>query len=112
MLVADDDQHIYGFTGASHRYLRMFPRDFAAEERSLTLNFRCDPEIVAVANRLIGLNTDLMPRPEAVAHQPAVGGAVVPREFADEALEAERGGRSGTGPDGSIRRFRGRSPLS
>ena len=88
MLVADGDQHIYRFAGADHRYLKLFLRDFEAQQRELAMNFRSDPEIVAIANRLIGHNTDRLPRPPAIAYRIAAGGAVTIRELADEAAEA------------------------
>ena len=92
MLVADGDQHIYRFAGADHRYLKLFLRDFGAQQRTLAINFRCDPEIVAVANGLITHNADRLPRPAAVAYRGAAGGAVAVHELEDEAAEARMAG--------------------
>ncbi len=52
MLVADDRQAIYGFSGASTEYLDRFVSDFGATRETLHGNFRCAKEIVEVANRL------------------------------------------------------------
>lgn len=58
MMVADADQFIYRFLGASDRYLQSFQRDFGAPRYHLTNNFRCAAAIVQAANALISHNPD------------------------------------------------------
>jgi DNA helicase-2/ATP-dependent DNA helicase PcrA len=58
LLVADADQSIYGFAGASHEFLERFTRDFGARQLPLHSNFRCARRIVLLANRLISHNPD------------------------------------------------------
>lgn len=62
--VADDDQMIYGWRDAHPGNIGEFLTTFAANERSLTGNYRCPPRIVAAANAVIANNdrrrTDLM----------------------------------------------------
>jgi DNA helicase II / ATP-dependent DNA helicase PcrA len=53
-VVGDEDQMIYGFTGASSRYLRDFARIHPGTTVvELTENYRSSPEILGLANRLI-----------------------------------------------------------
>jgi len=54
--VADDDQIIYQWNGASFRQLRRFTDNFAASLLQLPTNFRCPPVIVQSANRLVAYN--------------------------------------------------------
>ncbi|MYB18486.1 MAG: ATP-dependent helicase [Holophagales bacterium] len=54
--VADDDQIIYQWNGADHRRLDEFREDFEAEIVQVPTNFRCPPEVVTCANRLIAHN--------------------------------------------------------
>lgn len=54
-VVGDDQQAIFGFTGASARYLRAFPQHFPqARSFALTLNYRSTPQVLALAGRLSG----------------------------------------------------------
>jgi DNA helicase-2/ATP-dependent DNA helicase PcrA len=55
-IVADDDQIIYQWNGASHRRLEEFKKDYAPDVIQLPTNFRCPPEIVQRANSLIRHN--------------------------------------------------------
>jgi DNA helicase-2/ATP-dependent DNA helicase PcrA len=66
--VGDDNQAIYGFTGASPAYLLALPGRFprAAVVR-LEQNYRSTPQVLALANRLAPpLRTELAPGPEPV----------------------------------------------
>ena len=52
-VVGDDHQSIFGFTGATPRYLLSFPERFpGARVVRLSTNYRSSPEVIAVANRL------------------------------------------------------------
>ncbi|GAB4520998.1 MAG: DNA helicase PcrA [Haliangiales bacterium] len=55
-VVADDDQLIYAWNGASTRRFTELTRDFQPERRQLTKSYRCPPEIIAIANRVIRHN--------------------------------------------------------
>ncbi|MCI8712787.1 MAG: ATP-dependent helicase [Ruminococcus sp.] len=55
-IVADDDQVIYGWNGASHERINEFRNDFHAELIQLYQNFRCPKEVVNLANKLIAHN--------------------------------------------------------
>ena len=56
-VVADDDQVIYGWNGASNKRLIEFKDDFQAQIIQLSENFRCPPEVVESANILISYNS-------------------------------------------------------
>jgi DNA helicase-2/ATP-dependent DNA helicase PcrA len=64
--VGDDNQAIYGFTGASPAYLLELPERFpGAAVVRLEQNYRSTPQILAVANRLApALRTELPSGPE------------------------------------------------
>ena len=51
--VADDDQIIYQWNGASYQQIQRFRTDFEPKELQLPTNFRCPPSIVAAANNLV-----------------------------------------------------------
>lgn len=52
--VGDDDQNIYGFQGASIRYIQQFRTDYQVpQDLYLTDNYRSSPEIVALGNAFI-----------------------------------------------------------
>ena len=56
LVVADDDQIIYQWNGASHQRLVDFRNDYSPEIIQLPMNYRCPPEIVDLANELIRFN--------------------------------------------------------
>ncbi|MBD0348424.1 MAG: ATP-dependent DNA helicase UvrD2 [Thermoleophilia bacterium] len=79
--VGDDYQAIYGFTGASPRYLLALPERFTeATVVRLEANYRSTPEVLALANRLV----------------PRLGGA-------EKTLRATRA----SGPEPVVRAFAG-----
>ena len=67
--VGDDDQTIYGYSGASPRWLIDYRRWFPGAARHLLhVNYRCPPKIVAAASNLLTHNTtriakQISPRP-------------------------------------------------
>lgn len=56
MVVADDDQIIYQWNGASHRRIEQVLSDFEPQRLQLPTNFRCPPAIVDIANKLVANN--------------------------------------------------------
>ena len=63
--VADDDQIIYQWAGASYRQIEKFRNQYKPSLIQLLENHRCPPEIVDVANLLVAHNT--LRTPEKVA---------------------------------------------
>jgi DNA helicase-2/ATP-dependent DNA helicase PcrA len=55
-VVADDDQIIYQWNGASHKRIEQFVQDFRPKVVQLPMNYRCPPEVVTLANNLISHN--------------------------------------------------------
>jgi DNA helicase-2/ATP-dependent DNA helicase PcrA len=55
-VVADDDQIIYQWNGASHKRIDDYLNDFHPTVIQLPMNYRCPPEVVALANNLIRHN--------------------------------------------------------
>ena len=51
--VGDDDQNIYGWKGASVRFIRRFAQDYHAKEEYLVENYRSTGHIIDAANRCI-----------------------------------------------------------
>jgi DNA helicase II / ATP-dependent DNA helicase PcrA len=57
-VVADDDQIIYRWNGASYQQLEQFRRDFSPTQIQLPTNYRCPRDVVAAANSLISHNSE------------------------------------------------------
>jgi len=55
-IVADDDQIIYQWNGASYKRIEELIDHYSPKKIQLPLNYRCPPEIVKLANNLIGHN--------------------------------------------------------
>lgn len=90
-VVGDPNQTIYSFTGATPQYLRNFPVEHpAATVVRLTRDYRSTPQVVALANGLIGGVRAARHRDhvELVAQRPA-GPAPSFTEHDDEPAEAE-----------------------
>lgn len=78
LIVADDDQIIYQWNGASPERLEALRRDYAMEVIQLPENYRCPAEIIDMANRLIKHNRmRARDKRELVAHRPGSGPAGV-----------------------------------
>lgn len=88
MLVADADQSIYRFAGASDRFLKAFLRDFGAQKRGLSENFRCGEAIVKVALALIAKNPDRLSAEHTMTSVARAPAYVTAASYADEAEEA------------------------
>ncbi len=57
-VVADDDQIIYQWNGASPERLQALRTDFKMQVLQLPANYRCPAEVIVLANRLIRHNLD------------------------------------------------------
>jgi DNA helicase-2/ATP-dependent DNA helicase PcrA len=87
--VADDDQIIYQWAGASYRQIVAFRELFKPELFQLVENRRCPPQVVQIANNLIAHNSDRTPgKAPLLATKPDDGPAIHLRTYATEADEA------------------------
>jgi DNA helicase-2/ATP-dependent DNA helicase PcrA len=88
-VVADDDQIIYQWAGASYRQIVEFRKHFSPQLVQLVENRRCPPEVVAAANSLVIHNLDRTPGKTALVptlpnNGPAISQMVFPTDV-DEA---------------------------
>jgi DNA helicase II / ATP-dependent DNA helicase PcrA len=61
--VGDDDQVIYGYSGATPEYLINFQEYFpGAAEHALEMNYRCPPAVVTAAKHLLSYNRARIPK--------------------------------------------------
>jgi DNA helicase-2/ATP-dependent DNA helicase PcrA len=72
--VADDDQIIYEWNGASYKQIQSYLADFSAQLIQLPTNYRCPPAIVEAANRLVVYNAQ-----RTSAKKPLIAGKTVVR---------------------------------
>jgi DNA helicase-2/ATP-dependent DNA helicase PcrA len=87
--VADDDQIIYQWAGASYRQIVSFREHFKPELFQLVENRRCPPAIVQAANSLVAHNLDRTPnKAPLVATKPDDGHAIELKVYADAVQEA------------------------
>ena len=87
--VADDDQIIYQWAGASYRQIAAFREHFEPELFQLVENRRCPPEVVQAANNLVGHNTDRTPgKAPLVPTKPDNGPAISLRIYPTDKDEA------------------------
>ena len=87
--VADDDQIIYQWAGASYRQIVAFREQFKPQLFQLVENRRCPPEVVKAANNLVAHNLERTPnKAPLVATKPDVGPAIGLKVFATDADEA------------------------
>ncbi len=88
MLVADSDQFIYRFAGASDKWLEAFMEDFDAQRHNLSENFRCAQAVIDAANKLVEHNPKAVSRVVMSPAKPAPG-SVQAASYPDEDAEAE-----------------------
>ena len=90
-VVADDDQIIYQWNGASPERLSELRRDFGMKLLQLPENYRCPAPVVKLANRLIANNLDRsFEKTKLTAHKKASDETVVRvKKFEDFKQEAD-----------------------
>ncbi len=77
-VVADDDQIIYQWNGADPNRLKALKRDFGMSVLQLPENYRCPPEVIDVANKLIEHNLcHDFGRAALTAHKQSIGSNVI-----------------------------------
>lgn len=87
--VADDDQIIYQWNGASYEQIVRYREHFQPELFQLVENRRCPPDVVAAANSLIRNNTQRTPEKRPlVATREGGSSAIELRVFKNEMDEA------------------------
>ena len=87
--VADDDQIIYQWAGASYRQIAAFREHFVPELIQLVENRRCPPEVVRAANNLIAHNAERTPGKAALVSTRSDQGATISqRAFVTDEEEA------------------------
>lgn len=79
--VADDDQIIYAWNGASYKQIQAYLSDFRAEVVQLPTNYRCPPAIVEAANRLVVYNAQ-----RTASKRPLLAGKVHPKHEASDQI--------------------------
>ena len=96
--VGDDDQTIYGYSGASPRWLIEYERWFPGAARHLLhVNYRCPPAVVEAASNLLSHNVhripkDIVPRPQRAG---SAATAAANSEAADTRPDSSSASRSG-----------------
>lgn len=86
-VVGDDAQSIFGFRGARYDQILDFPRRAPTQVVALTINYRSDPAILAVANHSIALNPAQFPKVLTSERRSRALPAVVPAK--DATIEAQ-----------------------
>jgi DNA helicase-2/ATP-dependent DNA helicase PcrA len=90
LVVADDDQIVYQWAGASYRQIEKFRNQFKPALIQLVENHRCPPEIVELANRLVANNTQrAAEKKPTIAARTSPTGAVSIRSFETDEEERE-----------------------
>jgi DNA helicase-2/ATP-dependent DNA helicase PcrA len=89
--VADDDQIIYQWAGASYRQIVAFREHFVPELIQLIENRRCPAEVVRAANSLVAHNVERTPgKTPLISSRPEEDRAITLRIFATDSDEAAR----------------------
>lgn len=89
VLLADQDQLIYQWNGASPERLREANTRFHMRVINLPTSFRCPDEILRPANKLISHNTSRFVTPEFRSHSKVGQGSIEVLQFTDDAAERE-----------------------
>lgn len=88
--VADDDQIIFQWAGASYKQIEKFRTDFQPELIQLVENHRCPAEVVSIANKLVTNNTHRTPdKKEIISTKEIVPETIVYNSFETELEEQE-----------------------
>lgn len=90
-VVADDDQIIYEWNGASPARLEDLRKSYEMAVIQLPENFRCPPGVIALANNLIRNNSNrTVDKQPLLAHKPATeSSSVIVESFANFAYEVD-----------------------
>lgn len=87
-IVGDDDQSIYRFRGASPEIMLGFPKDYPdAKQVTLNRNYRCTPQILTCAQKLICHNEKRFPKELTAVRQ--AGDPVVCQTFGNPREETD-----------------------
>lgn len=93
--VADDDQIIFQWAGASFDHIERFKEDFNPKVIQLVENRRCPSEIISLANSLIKHNTErIVEKKSLIARMDNSPGIVDLRVYPNEMLEASETAKS------------------
>jgi superfamily I DNA/RNA helicase len=87
--VGDDEQSIFSWAGADPRLFNAFRTDFAVEPVHLEENRRCPRDVVALARRLVMVNTPILAQRESQRAERDAQFEIRAHRFADEDQEAE-----------------------
>lgn len=99
-MVGDDDQCIYSWREAmGFRGMVQFEQEFCATRICLTTNYRCAPEIVALADKLIRNNFERLPKDIVSAAD--VTGQIEFSQYTDRQSEAQAVAHAIVGNPGS-----------
>lgn len=89
-IVGDDDQSIYGFRGAKPDIMKQFLKDYPDAKRCLLgINYRCAPEIVQAAGKVIGKNQNRLPKEILAGRKGGSSDVVEIREYKQLAEQNE-----------------------
>jgi DNA helicase-2/ATP-dependent DNA helicase PcrA len=88
--VADDDQIIYQWAGASYQQIVKFREEFKPESIQLVENRRCPPDVVLAANNLVAHNKERTPnKQKLVSLKDDNGQTITLRTYKTDKEEAE-----------------------
>ena len=107
--VADDDQTIFEWNGASVRRIRALVQDFSCDVVQLPTNFRCPPRIVEAANRLVVYNSRRVASKQAATSASAPGNPPLSDEEQIQCRAFDTDGEEVTGIADEIARLDGAS---